>query len=180
MSFKLYINCAFCIMAKWFWGLADNSLSRRFKALCVSPDKENLIACFMFRVSSSFFPISYTSIFFCLLRSNIFRELTAKFRFWPPSKQNVATPITSPFELKTGEPLLPCEMGAVICSTFPWVLSSLTAEIIPVETVCSNPNGLPIFTMFSPFLGIDFEIFAAWREQFWVITVNFTRSVLWL
>jgi hypothetical protein len=56
----------------------------------------------------------------------------AKFRFCPSFQNAVATPITLPFSSRTGEPLEPGDMGAVIWMSFASVLS---AALIPSETV---------------------------------------------
>src|SRR6266699_1913192 len=53
-----------------------------------------------------------------LVRSNRFASLIgiAKLRFSPPLRCKVVIPITSPAVLNNGPPLLPGEMGAVICN----------------------------------------------------------------
>ena len=88
-----------------------------------------------------------------LVRSNRFASLIgiAKLRFSPPLRCKVVIPITSPAVLNNGPPLLPGEMGAVICKYLS--LSSLTARIpltIPFETVDSSERGLPMATTSSP------------------------------
>ena len=80
------------------------------------------------------------------MRSSIFFrafEGTAKFRFCPSLIAIVETPTTSPFSFRTGPPLLPGEMGAVICIS---LLSGRARMPLtsPFEKVPSrNPIGLP-------------------------------------
>ena len=67
---------------------------------------------------------------------------SAKFRFCPLADVAVEIPITRPWELKTGPPLLPGLIGAVICKNLT-PLRMRSPPMIPVETVPSSPCGLP-------------------------------------
>ncbi len=58
----------------------------------------------------------------------------------------------------TGLPLLPGEIGAVICISFPTPCILRKAATIPSETLPSRPSGLPTTKTFSPTLGESLAI----------------------
>ena len=69
-------------------------------------------------------------------------DAIAKLRFCPPSTIMKEIPITSPRVLRTGPPLLPGEIGAVICRR-PLAGPPRLLLIMPSENVPSKPFGLP-------------------------------------
>ncbi len=73
----------------------------------------------------------------------------AKFRFCPSVEVRVVMPMTWPCKLNKGPPLLPFEIGALVCKTFV-PFKSLMELINPSETVFSKPWGFPRATTRSP------------------------------
>ncbi len=82
---------------------------------------------------------SDTGVGFCI-SSSTYLEGMPRFKFWPPRRIAVATPITSPCSLNSGPPEEPGAIGAEICSAVR-LPSSRTALTRPFDTVSSSPSG---------------------------------------
>ena len=84
-------------------------------------------------------------------RRRNFSDGDAKFRDWPSWSRKEATPTTRPWESRTGEPLDPWDIGALIWRTSRFSLGRLRrAETMPSVKVPSSPRGLPMTAILVP------------------------------
>ena len=85
------------------------------------------------------------------------------------------------FSLIIGLPLLPEDIGAVICNNSPFFKSFLIDETTPSEIEFSKPKGLPTTNMFSPALTPLLEILKkgiAWLLVFLILNVIISDVLL--